>query len=101
MVKVIKRGELEAQKKERASDLVRIANATVGTVFQAKISGSNNNVRLVEIEYDEYPMQMWVMSAPHHRVITVEAPRYEDHAKRLAKEYRAAGLGKFIVEAHY
>jgi len=101
MVKVIRGDELDLLKESRAESLVNIANSTVGMVFGATVTGSSYNVRLVEKEYDRNPMQLWVMSSPHHRVISVESEKYEDHAKRLAREYKLAGLGKFVVEAHY
>ena len=100
-MKVIRRDELDELKESRAADLVRIANETVGDVFDAKVSGSNNNVRLVEKGDNKYPMQIWVMSAPHHRVISVESEKYKDHAVSLAEKYKAEELGEFVVEGHY
>lgn len=100
MVKVIKQRKLKKQKERRAKSLIEIANRTVGDTFQASES-STGNVRLVEKDPGEYPLHLWVMASKHHRAIYVDSQQYESRAKKLAKAYKDAGLGRFVVEAHY
>tara|TARA_Y100000310_G_scaffold333041_1_gene409782 strand:- start:897 stop:1205 length:309 start_codon:yes stop_codon:yes gene_type:complete len=101
MVKIIKRDKLKKFKRTRADNLMSIANTEVGDVFEVSISVETSNVKLKERDYEKYPMHIWVFSAPHHRVISLDCPRYEQHAVKMAKAYKRAGLGKFVVEAHY
>lgn len=100
MVKIVKQRKLDKDKATRAKNLVEIANREVGDGFEASVS-SSGNVRLVEKGAEDYPMNIWVMSASHHRVISLDCPRYESRAVNLAQAYEDAGLGKFTVEAHY
>ncbi len=96
----LKKDELSALCLERASELVEISRKEVGDIFEAGVSTSDN-VRLREKEYDRSPMHIWVFTSPHHNEISLDAPRYEEIAIKLARAYAAAGLGEFTVVGHY